>query len=79
MATYFVWEINLHFVHIMGLEFVLNIIVMHLVSLKYPVKSVFKIEDSGKLDIHPWKYANVVGIILIGITLLIYLTLGSIG
>ncbi len=79
VATYFVWEINLHFVHIMGLEFVLNIIVMHLVSLKYPVASVFKIEDSGKLDIHPWKYANVVGIILIGITLLIYLTLGSIG
>ncbi|XOV93607.1 MAG: solute:sodium symporter family transporter [Bacteroidota bacterium] len=78
IVTYFILEINLHFVHIMGLEFVLNLLVMYLVSLKYPVATRFVIEDSGKVDIHPWKYANLLGLILIGVTLIIYITLGSI-
>jgi len=71
-------KVNLHFVHIWGIEFILNLIVMHLVSAKYPVKIPFVMVDSGKLSIVPWKYATTLGWILIAITVIIYVILGSI-
>ncbi len=79
IITYFILEVNLHFIHIWGIEFLLNLLVMHLVSLKFPMAERFVIMDSGKLDIHPWKYAKILGWVLVSITILIYLTLGSIG
>jgi len=74
-----VLKVNVHFVHIWGIEFLLNILVMHLVSLRYPVVEKFVIKDAGKLNIVPWKYAPIMGGILIGITVIIYVILGTIG
>lgn len=74
----FVIQINLHFVHIWGIEFMLNLAVMYLVSAIYPAKHKFEMKDSGKLELKPWKYATAVGVILVGITVLIYVILGSI-
>lgn len=71
-------QVNIHFVHIWGIEFVLNLIVMHLVSAKYPMEIPFVMVDSGKLNIVPWKYAKTMGWILIVITVIIYVILGTI-
>ena len=75
---YYVIEVDMHFVHIWGIEFVLNIIVMHLVSLKFPVSEVFKIYDRKVVDMDPWRYAKPVSIILVITTLTIYFIFGSI-
>jgi len=75
VITNFILKIDLHFVHIWGLEFVLNIAVMHLVSLAYPRKKEFKIIDVGAVPTIPWKYASWLGLTLIVVTLLIYLLL----
>jgi len=75
VITNFILKIDLHFVHIWGLEFVLNIAVMHLVSLVYPRKKEFKIIDVGAVPTIPWKYASWLGLTLIVVTLLIYLLL----
>lgn len=78
VVSYFILEVNLHFVHIWGIEFILNLVVMHLVSLVYPVKSKFKVLDAGILDLKPWKYAKRFSIFLVFITLLIYVLLGNV-
>lgn len=75
ILTYFILQVDLHFVHIWGIEFVLNIAVMHLVSLLYPAGRVFTIYDAGKLELAPWRYAPWLGGVLIVVTVLIYVLL----
>lgn len=76
VVLYYIWEVELHFVHIWGLEFLLNILVMHLVSRFYPVQQRFNVKDHGFVPMQSWKYAKVTSIVLVLVTLLIYLTLG---
>ena len=78
IVTYYILELEIHFVHIWGIEFVLNILVMHLVSLIAPMKKPFKIVDAGILDIRQWKFAIPFGIILAIVTILIYILLGNV-
>lgn len=77
ILVYMVFAVDLHFVHVWGIEFVLNLIVMHLVSIAYPPKKTFSIQDIGVVEMVQWKYATPVGIGLIVITLLIYILLGN--
>ncbi len=79
ITTYYLMELDIHFVHIWGIEFVLNVAVMHLVSMKYPVTENFRIMDVGKISSQPYKYAVPLGWTLVIVTILIYLFLGNIG
>ena len=78
ITTYFILKVDLHFVHIWGIEFVLNIVIMHLVSMAYPVKEKFLIKDAGVLNLEPWKLAKGFSIFLVVITALIYFLLGNV-
>ncbi len=73
-----VLAVNLHFVHIWGIEFVLNILVMHLASYLGSREPTFIMYDAGKLDLKPWKYAKAFSIVLVALTLLFYLSLGNV-
>jgi solute:Na+ symporter, SSS family len=75
----FILKVKLHFVHIWGIEFLLNLAVMFGVSYFYPVKKIFDIRDVQVIDMHHWKYAKPMGFILLGITILIYVLLGQAG
>lgn len=74
---YYFIEIELHFIHLWGLEFVLNVVVMHLVSMASPRKNNFKITDIGAVEMVAWKYAKPFSLFLIVVTLLIYVLLGN--
>ena len=78
ILLYFALEVDLHFVHIWGIEFVLNVLVMHLVSWFFPRKNPFTIQDVGVLDTTQWKYAKALSVTLVLVTLLIYVLLGSV-
>jgi SSS family solute:Na+ symporter len=71
----FILEVNLHFVHIWGIEFVLNILVMHLVSIYFTNKNPFKITDVGAVNMQPWKYAKGLSVVLVVVTVIIYVLL----
>lgn len=77
ILLFMILKVDMHFVHIWGLEFVLNIVVMHLVSLFYPPRHSFAITDVGVVDMEQWKYARGVSIVLVLVTLGIYVWLGS--
>lgn len=78
VSVNFIFKIDLHYVHIWGLEFVLNIGVMLLVSRWYPRINTFKITDVGAVDIIQWKYAKVFSVLLVILTLAVYIGLGKI-
>lgn len=79
VLMYFVLKVELHFVHIWGIEFVLNVIVMHAVSRRFPRKNMFEIVDSKVVDITEWKYAKVLGMALVIATIGIFVMFGNIG
>ena len=78
IITYYVLELDLHFVHIWGIEFVLNIVVMHLASALFPKQDRFVMKDAGILDLKPWKYAKPFSLFLIVFTIILYLVLGNV-
>lgn len=75
LLTTFIFQVDLHFVHVWGIEFVLNLVVMYLVSLKYPSKEVNQF-PSGPLNLQSWRYAKPLSVLLCVVTVLIYWFLG---
>ncbi|MCK0159068.1 solute:sodium symporter family transporter [Allomuricauda sp. F6463D] len=68
---------GIHFVHLWGIEFVLNIIIMFAVSHFYPRKNTYQMADVGAVSLVSWKYTKVMSIGLCLVTVLIYILLGS--
>lgn len=62
-----------HFLHIMAILFVLNVLIMLLIGKYYPRKEVYQQEYTEQVDIAPWKYLNTVGIGICIIVLGIYI------
>lgn len=76
ILTTFVFKINIHFIHIWGIEFVLNMIIMFVVSHFYPRTTFNDKADALKVDMHSWKYAYHLSAALVIITICIYIALG---
>jgi len=72
----FILQVDLHFVHVWGIEFILNLAVMFIISYLYPNKNLFEPKDLEILDLTHWKYAKHMGILLFVLTIGIYIWLG---
>jgi SSS family solute:Na+ symporter len=53
-----------HYLHVMGILFVFNVLVMLAFGRLMPQKEVMKEEHTDVIDITPWKYAFVIGAII---------------
>ncbi|MBW3469526.1 solute:sodium symporter family transporter [Arthrospiribacter ruber] len=75
----FVLEVNIHFVHIWGIEFLLNCFIMVLVSYLWPsqpkINNIFKYSDH---QVKGWRYARLVSATLVIITVVVYIVFGTI-
>lgn len=78
VLTYFILQVDLHFVHIWGIEFLLNLGVMHLVSRYHRPRKQFVLEDAGKVSLTPWRFAVPFSIFLAASTIILYLLLGNV-
>ena len=74
----FILDVDIHFVHIWGIEFLLNVAVMLLASRFYPVTKDITIKSLDILDLAEWQYAKAMSIALVIITVLIYILLGNV-
>jgi SSS family solute:Na+ symporter len=54
-----------HFLHIMGVLFVINIAVMLIIGKLYPKQVVYVPVVTEEIDVTPWKHAKTVGIIIV--------------
>lgn len=66
-------EIYPHFLHVMAILFVLNILIMLLIGKLYPRKEAYVQEYTKQVNIIPWKYTKPFGISIIIIVAIIYL------
>ena len=72
----FIIPVDIHFIHIWGIEFVLNMMVMLVVSHYYRSENRFVPKDSGVLNARPWKYTKPFSTVLVIVILLIYILMG---
>lgn len=77
ILTTFILKVDIHFVHIWGIEFLLNMLVMFGVSYFFPVGKVFNIKDLEVVEMKEWKYTKTLSIVLCVVTVLIYILLGT--
>ena len=75
----FILQVDLHFVHVWGIEFVLNVATMLIVSHFLPVQPGFEPTEPGVVSLAEWKYARSLGVVLVVLTIGIYLWLGQAG
>jgi len=72
----YIFPVDLHFIHIWGIEFLLNLTVMFSVSYFYPNQKDLHTGEIELLDLTHWRYAKPFSIILCTITILIYIFMG---
>lgn len=61
-----------HYIHIMAILFVLNMVLMLVIGKIWPRKEPFELEYTKKVDIKPYRYVNQVGIAVCIIVIGIY-------
>ncbi|MEL0454696.1 solute:sodium symporter family transporter [Flavobacteriaceae bacterium SZ-1-7] len=74
ILTTFILQLNIHFVHLWGIEFVLNFIIMFAVSRFYPSEEYHPELYKGQEEKF-WKHVKFFGSLLIFLTVLIYILL----
>lgn len=62
-----------HFLHVMAILFAINMMVMLLIGKLCPRKVAYTVEDSGAVNITKWKYATLVGVLIILIVVSTYI------
>jgi SSS family solute:Na+ symporter len=62
-----------HFLHVMAILFVLNIIIMLIIGKLKPRETAYEQLYTKQVDITPWKYLKVTGIAVCVIVLSIYI------
>lgn len=62
-----------HFLHVMAILFAINMMVMLLIGKLCPRKVAYTVEDSGAVNITKWKYATLVGVLIILVVVSTYI------
>ena len=74
LKPYIIGEDNYpHFLHVMAILFVLNVLIMLLIGKFKPRKEAYIQHYTKQVDITPWKYLNLVGITICLIVIAIYI------
>ncbi len=62
-----------HYLHVMAILFVFNILLMLLIGRFFPLKKAYMQLYTNQVDINPWKYLKVSGILISLIVIFIYI------
>jgi len=75
----FILKLKIHFVHIWGIEFVINMLIMYVVSYFIPNQKTNALHEGKHVTLITWKYANhfAVGLCLFAVGIYIFLAVIS--
>lgn len=73
----FIFKVDLHFVHVWGIEFIINMTVMTVISYFTPKEKPFQIKDLNIVEMKGWKYTKSFSILLVISTIMIYILMGN--
>ena len=71
----FIFESDIHFVHVWGIEFILNMVTMFVFSYIFPHKKKEERKSENHIELIEWKYAKGISFIIAFITISIYILL----
>ena len=75
LVTLYIIKPDLHFLHLMGILFVLTIVLMFVVSKFYPRETDYVQEYTRQVDITNWKYLKPVGYAIVAMVVGLYIYL----
>jgi SSS family solute:Na+ symporter len=73
LQPYFGKENYPHFLHIMAVLFIFNVLLMLVIGKFYPRKEHYELVYTNQVDITPWKYARISGIAVVVIVIWTYI------
>ncbi|MCY8234053.1 solute:sodium symporter family transporter [Priestia endophytica] len=71
--------ININYIHVYGILFFTEIVMMLAISRISPRKEAWKFTPRPKVDMKPWKYSLFTSVVLIGFVFVFYLVFSPIG
>ena len=76
----FVWQIDIHYVHVYAILFAMNSLIMLAFGYFRPMDKSWKfISADGAVEMKPWKYAYPASFMLLAAIIWLYLTFSPIG
>jgi len=71
----FVFKVDIHFFHLVGILFVINVTVMLIIGYFKPMETPYKEEYTKQVDIQPWAFVKPVSLVitLLSLTMYIYM------
>lgn len=76
----FVLDIDIHYVHVYAILFVMDTAIMVLISYWIPNRKEWRFKhNKNSVDLTPWKYAYPTSIVLLASIIMLYLTFSPIG
>jgi SSS family solute:Na+ symporter len=75
----FVLDIELNFIHIYAVLFVIEVSIMLVLGRLYPTKSDWQYESAAKVDLQPWRYAKAASYTMLSLIVMVYLLFSPIG
>lgn len=68
----FALDLNIHFLHLMALVFLINMCSMYLLTVKFPSSNPWIATSHKKVSLKPWKHAYKCGVAIIGTAVTFY-------
>lgn len=75
----FVIDVDINFIHIYGILFVIEVSIMLLIGFWMPMQKPWRFESKSKVDMTPWAYGLPVAITMVSCVIVIYLVFSPIG
>lgn len=75
----FVFEVDINFIHIYAILFIIEVAIMAIIGRMMPLKSDWDYERTETVDLVPWKYAFPAAITMVSMIVLLYLFFSPIG
>lgn len=75
----YVFSFDIHFLHVLGINCAINVILMLLITRFKPREKAYEFKHNQEVDITPWTYAKPVSVIVILIMFSVYAYLAQFG
>ncbi len=70
---------EMHWLHIAGINFIVLIVLMFIIGKIAPRKEAYEQAHSGDVDVTPWKFAKISGVIILMLIAIMYFAMSKIG
>lgn len=73
----FILKVDLHFFHLIGILFVVNILLMLIIGYIRPMEKAYEEVYTEQVDIQPWAYVKPVSLIITALSLTMYIFMAN--